>query len=74
MENDSLEIISVVTVDKRQTNRRSAIMEKEAFILTMDQLVTELKLVEICTDAHSQIGALMGEFIPAHPSYYFTCN
>lgn len=53
----------MVTVDKRQTDRRSAMMEKEAFILTMDQLVTEVKLVEICTDANSQIGALMGEFI-----------
>ncbi|XP_073671566.1 uncharacterized protein [Paramisgurnus dabryanus] len=59
MENDTLEIISVVTVDKRQTDRRSAMMEKEAFILTMDQLVNEVKLIEICTDAHSQIGALM---------------
>ncbi|XP_059418694.1 uncharacterized protein LOC132153932 [Carassius carassius] len=62
MENDTLEIISVVTVDKRQTDRRSAMMEKEAFILTIDQLVTEVKLVEICTDAHSQIGALMDPY------------
>lgn len=64
MEQETREILSVVTVDKRQTDRRSAMMEKEAFIMTMDKLVTEIKLVEICTDAHSQIGALMGEFVP----------
>ncbi|XP_041834095.1 uncharacterized protein LOC121635100 [Melanotaenia boesemani] len=59
MENDTREIISVVTVDKRQTDRRSTVMEKEAFIRTVDQLMAEVKLVEICTDAHSQISAVM---------------
>ncbi|XP_041952905.1 uncharacterized protein LOC121712884 isoform X3 [Alosa sapidissima] len=59
MENDSKKIINVVTVDKRQTDLRSAIMEKQAFILTVDQLIKEVKLVEVCTDAHCQISALM---------------
>ncbi len=43
MENDSKEIISVVTVDKRQTNRSSVIMEKHAFIKTFDGLTKDLK-------------------------------
>ncbi|KAL0964117.1 hypothetical protein UPYG_G00319080 [Umbra pygmaea] len=59
MENDTKEIIHVVTVDKRQTSWNSVVMEKEGFIRTMDKLTSEIKLVEICTDAHAQIGALM---------------
>ncbi|XP_059424614.1 uncharacterized protein LOC132158984 [Carassius carassius] len=60
MENESKEIISVVTVDKRQTQRTSVIMEREAFVKTMDKLLTEIKLLtDICTDAHTQISSLM---------------
>lgn len=54
MENDSKEIISVVTIDKRQTARNPVIMEKEAFVTTMDKLLGEVKIAEICTDAHTQ--------------------
>ncbi|KAF1381218.1 hypothetical protein PFLUV_G00151320 [Perca fluviatilis] len=59
MELDTKEIIHVATIDKRQTSWNSNIMEKEGFIQTVDKLSRELKLVEICTDAHIQIGALM---------------
>ncbi|ROL51087.1 hypothetical protein DPX16_14618 [Anabarilius grahami] len=62
MENDSREIISIITIDKRETQRNSVIMEKEAFIQTVDMLLTEVKLVEVCTDAHVQISALMSGF------------
>ena len=62
MENDSMNIISVVTVDKRQTDRNSAVMEKHAFIKTFDRLVAELSIKEIVTDAHTQISSLMGEY------------
>lgn len=61
MENESRDIISVVTVDKRQTQRNSVIMEKKAFVDTMTQLLTELKVAEVCTDAHVQISTLMGK-------------
>ncbi|KAG5280138.1 hypothetical protein AALO_G00085400 [Alosa alosa] len=61
MENDTRAIISVITIDKRETSRNSVIMEKEAFIRTMDGLLSELKLVEVCTDAHVQISALMNK-------------
>ncbi|XP_078018378.1 uncharacterized protein LOC117269324 isoform X2 [Epinephelus lanceolatus] len=60
MENESKDIISVVTVDKRQTNRNSVIMEKHAFIQTFDSLLENLNITEIVTDAHMQIAALMG--------------
>lgn len=63
MENESKDIISVVTVDKRQTNRNSVIMEKHAFIQTFDSLLEDLNISEIVTDAHMQISALMGEYI-----------
>ncbi|KAL0965944.1 hypothetical protein UPYG_G00288390 [Umbra pygmaea] len=59
MENDTKEIIHVATIDKRQTSWNSVVMEKEGFIRTMDKLTSEIKLVEICTDAHAQIGVLM---------------
>ncbi|XP_030262348.1 uncharacterized protein LOC115574863 [Sparus aurata] len=61
MENDSQEIISIVTVDKRETGRNSVVMEKEAFVRTVDRLLEEVKLVEVCTDAHVQISALMNK-------------
>ncbi|KAF1384370.1 hypothetical protein PFLUV_G00117630 [Perca fluviatilis] len=61
MENESREILSIINIDKRETQRNSVIMEKEAFIRTVDRLMTELKLVEVCTDAHVQISALMNK-------------
>ena len=61
MDYDSKDIINIVTVDKRETDRNSVRMEKECFIRTMDQLLTEIPLKEICTDAHVQIKALMSE-------------
>lgn len=62
MENDSQEIISIVTVDKRETGRNSVVMEREAFVRTVDRLLEEVKLVEVCTDAHVQISALMSKY------------
>ncbi|XP_049420242.1 uncharacterized protein LOC125881220 [Epinephelus fuscoguttatus] len=59
MELESKEIIHLATVDKRQTNWNSNIMEKEGFIQTVDKLPKEIKPVEFCTDAHVQIGALL---------------
>ncbi len=61
MDNESQEILSIITIDKREIQRNSLIMEKEAFIWTVNRLPTELKLVELCTDAHVQISALMSK-------------
>ncbi|XP_039681954.1 uncharacterized protein LOC120575300 [Perca fluviatilis] len=59
MELDSKEIVYVATIDKRQTNWNSNIMEKEGFIQTVDKLTQDLKVVEFCMDAHVQIAALL---------------
>lgn len=61
MENESREIISVITVDKRETGRNSVIMEREAFVRTVDTLLNEVRLVEVCTDGHVHISALMSK-------------
>ncbi|XP_063051991.1 uncharacterized protein LOC134446516 [Engraulis encrasicolus] len=59
MELDSKEVIYVATVDKRETLWNSSVMEKEAFVRTVDTLSKEINLVEFCTDAHVQIAALL---------------
>ncbi|KAM4605450.1 uncharacterized protein ACJ7VT_017694 isoform 2-T2 [Polymixia lowei] len=59
IEQESRDIIHIVTVDKRDTNRKSVIMEKEAFIRTMDVLLQEIPIKEVVSDAHRQISALM---------------
>lgn len=61
MENDTKEILSIVNIDKRDTQRNSVIMEREGFIRSFDQLHQEVKLAEVCTDAHSQISALFSK-------------
>jgi len=53
--------VHIVTVDKRETNRNSVIMEKECFIRTMDSLIQEIPVKEVVTDAHPQISALLGK-------------
>lgn len=62
MELENKAIIHVATIDKRQTSWNSNIMEKEPFIQTMDKLSKEVKVVEICTDAHVQIAALLSKW------------
>ncbi|XP_030268504.1 uncharacterized protein LOC115579134 [Sparus aurata] len=59
MELETREIVHVATVDKRQTNWNSNVMEKEGFIQTVEKLTKEIKVVEFCTDAHVQIEALL---------------
>lgn len=58
IEHNSRDIIHVETVDKRQTNRNSVVMEKEGFVRTMDALLPEIP-VKVVTDAHRQISALL---------------
>lgn len=72
MENDTKEIIHVATIDKRHTSWNSVVMEREGFIQTVDKLTSEIKLVEVCTDAHAQIGALMSKAL-SDKVYEFLC-
>ncbi|XP_063067340.1 uncharacterized protein LOC134458876 [Engraulis encrasicolus] len=59
IEQDSRDIVHIVSVDKRETRRNSVIMEKECFVQTMDSLLSDLKVKEVVTDAHPQISALL---------------
>ncbi|XP_066305016.1 uncharacterized protein [Branchiostoma lanceolatum] len=53
-------IVAVEVVDKRETDRKSSIMEKRGFEKAMDKLLeADVPVKEVCTDAHPQIGALM---------------
>nr|XP_055044376.1 uncharacterized protein LOC129430825 [Misgurnus anguillicaudatus] len=59
IEQESRDIVHIVSVDKRETNRNSVILEKECFIRTMDALLPEIHVTEVVTDAHPQISALL---------------
>lgn len=61
MENDTKEILSIVNINKQEMQRSSMIMEKEGFIRSFEKLHQEVKLAEVCTNAHSQISALFNK-------------
>lgn len=44
MEQENMDIISILTVDKRQTDRKSVAMEKVALIKTFEGLMNELTI------------------------------
>ncbi|KAL7397176.1 hypothetical protein ABVT39_018001 [Epinephelus coioides] len=60
IEQESRDIVHIVTVDKRETNKNSVVMEREGFIQTMDALLQEIAVKEVVTSVHTQISALMG--------------
>lgn len=73
MDSDSKEILSIVNMDNNmQTQQNSAILEKEAFIQTIDKLKQEIKIQEVCTDGNKQISALfsMRTFLYCYFWYY----
>ncbi|XP_035671511.1 uncharacterized protein LOC118412627 [Branchiostoma floridae] len=60
MDNESKSIVTVEVVDKRETDRKSTVMEKAGFQRAMDDLLNRrVPVKEVCTDAHVQIGSLM---------------
>ncbi|XP_056451672.1 uncharacterized protein LOC130386676 [Gadus chalcogrammus] len=60
MDEKTRAIVALEVVDKRETERKSAIMEKKGFEKAMDSLLeADVPVKEVCTDAHPQIGALM---------------
>ncbi|XP_056450124.1 uncharacterized protein LOC130385575 [Gadus chalcogrammus] len=54
-------IMSIVNLDKRETNRNSVAMEKEGFIRTIDALRKDVEVQEVCTDGHLGIKALFSK-------------
>lgn len=62
MDNESKKILSLITMDKRQTEKKSSNMEKACFVRAMEELAENGVVVsEVVTDAHLQIGAVMSE-------------
>ncbi|KAL5017769.1 hypothetical protein ScPMuIL_005150 [Solemya velum] len=65
MDNSSKKILTVRTVDKRETQLKSTTMEKEGFQRVMKELKDkQVKVTEVVTDAHISIGALMKKEYP----------
>ena len=63
MEMDSKEILCIVTMDKRMTDKKSTNLEKACFQKGLQYLLGKgLNIVEIVTDAHVQVEALMSKF------------
>ena len=58
MDHSTKKIVSLQTVDKRETGRSSVRMEKEAFLRTLDYLEgKQIRVTEVVTDAHGSIAA-----------------
>lgn len=71
MDNSSKKILTVRTVDKRETQLKSTTMEKEGFQRVMKELKDkQVKVTEVVTDAHISIGALMSKYSYI---YFDTC-
>jgi peptidoglycan hydrolase-like amidase len=63
MDNASKQILTIQTIDKRMTGRKSAAMEKLGFQAAMNELKSkEVTVKEVVTDAHLGIGALMSKY------------
>lgn len=60
MEIDSKKVLAINTIDKRVTERKSAAMEKHGCQNTLEELAEKgINVVELVTDAHLGIGAMM---------------
>ncbi|XP_069138377.1 uncharacterized protein [Argopecten irradians] len=60
MELDSNKIMSIVTVDKRETGKVSTVIKKLGFQRALEDLLSKnVKVAEIATDQHMQISSLM---------------
>lgn len=63
MKHDTHKILCIITLDKRMTGGKSAVLEKACFQKAPQFLLHHnMKIVEIVTDAHVQIEALMSKF------------
>jgi uncharacterized protein Smg (DUF494 family) len=62
MENENKKVVSVRALDKRETDRKSANLEKAGFLRCLQEIqAKDLNVKEIVTDAHPQIGAVMSK-------------
>lgn len=62
MENSTKKILSITTLDKRETEKKSTNLEKAGFLKGMREVKDNgLIINEVVTDAHLQIGAMMSK-------------
>ncbi|XP_076084720.1 uncharacterized protein LOC143055456 [Mytilus galloprovincialis] len=60
MEYNTKKILTIVTMDKRMTEKKSTNLEKACFLKGLRQLLDKnMKVVEVVTDAHIQVESLM---------------
>ena len=64
MENETKKILTVHTIDKRMTDRKSTNMEKAGFQTALNELLEkDINVKEVVTDAHLGIGSVMSEVV-----------
>lgn len=60
MENSTKQILCVITMDKRMTDRKSTNLEKACFVKGLQFLLqNDIQVIEVITNEHLQISALM---------------
>ena len=77
IENDSKKVVSIITMDKRETEKKSTNLEKASFVKMMEELKDkDANVVEVVTDAHLQIGAVMSKQNSLHvySVFFFFCT
>lgn len=76
MDDQSKKIISLITMDKRETGKKSCNMEKACFMKSMNDLLeNHINIEEVVKDAHIQIGAVMSKsnYYVDYDSVYIFC-
>lgn len=64
MEYNTKKILTIVTMDKRMTEKKSTNLEKACFLKGLRQLLDKnMKVVEVVTDAHIQVESLMSKYL-----------
>jgi hypothetical protein len=67
MEQTSKKILTLITLDKRTTDRKSVNMEKVGFAKAMEEMKAKnIEVEEVVTDAHLGIGAIMSMYLMIH--------
>nr|XP_034315406.1 LOW QUALITY PROTEIN: uncharacterized protein LOC105340464 [Crassostrea gigas] len=65
MEDQTKKILSLKTLDKRETEKKSTNLEKAGFVKCLQEIQEKgLTVKEVVTDAHLQIGAMMKKDYP----------
>lgn len=62
MENSTKQILCVITMDKTMTDSKSTNLEKACFVKGLQFLLqNDIQVIEVITDEHLQISALMSK-------------